>query len=818
MIGNKAKNLQLLNQAGFNVKPMIVIDTDEVSEILKQAKVSSELLGRIHEQLDFRHGVAVRSSGTDEDGDLSWAGQFKTILWVNEQNLEASILQCAQACTCSQIRTYASVHGVEMPKLALIVQEMVDAANSGVTFTTNPVRNSGEMVIESIPGVAENLVSGTRQPNRYCVEFVSGRITANEVNESNGHLSQQHIERVYLACKNIHDFFGNPQDIEWAIEKETDCLYILQSRKITVSSEISQTDVETTRAKVIANTETHIRTEASRLTQLGIPVFSDVLSDQNIAEILTSYPCHMAFGLFVYLFAHGYGAIRVGRNEMGYDIGQELEKGFFALVGGQPRCSIVHDAFTYRVKGIPLTDYCKLVSYYLQQIDMDQQMANYPEVVLYQQQPSLEFLESLFGEQCGRKYYGVYQHFFENFRDIEMRLFQQCCDEFLPMWRSLIDDSQNEIRKAEDLSSLTSLYDSVLESLRTDACKMFVKVARVGFFAYARLRALLQSLFGEDGENYAAVLTSGIPFEMNPNLHFSHELYQLKLGNTLLESVVEDFGHLGIHELEISYPRYRDQQDMLISLANQIQADPREESAKAQMRYQELKRELMQQAGLNAELLDREISVARQYLPLREVVKFEYLKGYVLLREIAVKLNSLLGWEDGLIFYLLPEEVVILQQGVDNFANLARKRRLQREMERTVYVPPVIKATALESIGNVSSSDDSILKGVGVTNCIIEGVAVVVHDTQDVEAIAQLKTGDILVTATTDPAWSPILSIIGSEGGLVTEVGGLLAHGAIYAREVGMAAVLNVPRATSLIQTGMRVRVNGCQGYVEILN
>ena len=112
----------------------------------------------------------------------------------------------------------------------------------------------------------------------------------------------------------------------------------------------------------------------------------------------------------------------------------------------------------------------------------------------------------------------------------------------------------------------------------------------------------------------------------------------------------------------------------------------------------------------------------------------------------------------------------------------------------------------------------SILKGIGVTNIVTEGDVVVVRSSDDLEAISHLKKGSILVTETTNPAWSTLLSIVGSKGGLVTEIGGMLAHGAIYAREVGMAAVLNIPQATHILKTGMRVRVNGAQGYVEIMN
>jgi pyruvate,water dikinase len=81
-------------------------------------------------------------------------------------------------------------------------------------------------------------------------------------------------------------------------------------------------------------------------------------------------------------------------------------------------------------------------------------------------------------------------------------------------------------------------------------------------------------------------------------------------------------------------------------------------------------------------------------------------------------------------------------------------------------------------------------------------------------AQADLEAGDILVTAYTDPSWTPVFVAI---TGLVTEVGGLMTHGAVIAREYGVPAVVGVEHATRLIRDGQRIRVNGTDGYVEIL-
>lgn len=79
---------------------------------------------------------------------------------------------------------------------------------------------------------------------------------------------------------------------------------------------------------------------------------------------------------------------------------------------------------------------------------------------------------------------------------------------------------------------------------------------------------------------------------------------------------------------------------------------------------------------------------------------------------------------------------------------------------------------------------------------------------------ADIEEGDILVTAFTDPSWTPVFVSI---KGLVTEVGGMMTHGAVIAREYGLPAVVGVENATRMIKDGQRIRINGAEGYVEIL-
>jgi pyruvate,water dikinase len=127
--------------------------------------------------------------------------------------------------------------------------------------------------------------------------------------------------------------------------------------------------------------------------------------------------------------------------------------------------------------------------------------------------------------------------------------------------------------------------------------------------------------------------------------------------------------------------------------------------------------------------------------------------------------------------------------------------------------PPRVLTSDGEAVAGSYRRDDlpaGALVGLPVSAGTVEGRARVIGDIAD----AELEMGDILVTAYTDPSWTPLFVAI---AGLVTEVGGLMTHGAVIAREYGLPAVVGVEHATALIRDGQRIRVHGTDGYVEIL-
>jgi pyruvate,water dikinase len=218
-----------------------------------------------------------------------------------------------------------------------------------------------------------------------------------------------------------------------------------------------------------------------------------------------------------------------------------------------------------------------------------------------------------------------------------------------------------------------------------------------------------------------------------------------------------------------------------------------------------------------AEETKRMIDRVRTFIGYREYPKYAIVTRYFVYKqalleeaERLVQAHVLREAED--IFYLTFQELheVVRTDQVDD--ELIRRRKDEFRSYRALTPPRVLTSDG-EVIAGAYRRDDvpaGALVGLPVSAGTVEGPARVILDMAD----ADLETGDILVTAYTDPSWTPLFVAI---SGLVTEVGGLMTHGAVIAREYGLPAVVGVEHATRLIRDGQRIRVHGTDGYVEIL-
>jgi pyruvate,water dikinase len=218
-----------------------------------------------------------------------------------------------------------------------------------------------------------------------------------------------------------------------------------------------------------------------------------------------------------------------------------------------------------------------------------------------------------------------------------------------------------------------------------------------------------------------------------------------------------------------------------------------------------------------AEEVKRMIDRVRTFIGYREYPKYGMVSRYFVYKQALLEEAERLAQAHVLrekedIFYLTLQEFhdVVRTNQVDD--QLIRQRKDAFRSYQALTPPRVLTSDGEVVTGSYRREDipAGALVGLPVSAGTIEGRARVILDMQE----ANLEPGDILVTAHTDPSWTPLFVTV---KGLVTEVGGLMTHGAVIAREYGLPAVVGVEHATRLIRDGQRIRVHGTDGYVEIL-
>jgi rifampicin phosphotransferase len=281
----------------------------------------------------------------------------------------------------------------------------------------------------------------------------------------------------------------------------------------------------------------------------------------------------------------------------------------------------------------------------------------------------------------------------------------------------------------------------------------------------------------------------------------------LKAGRISRDEFLSRFGHRGSQEMELSQPRWAEDPTGLDHLL--AGESVREESNAHDFSVVD---EVAKETNLSPvarHALAEEITRLRTYLALREEAKNALMQGYVMIRRILVEMDRHFHLAGG-IFYLTPEELPSLIAGKD-LSGLIAQRRRRRRLALSLPVPQVLFSDDLEAIGRTEPIDGAdTLHGIPLSAGVAEGPALVLTEPGPPPAEPY-----ILVCPSTDPAWVPLF--VGAMA-LVMEVGGVLSHGAIVAREFGLPAVAGIPEARRRIRTGQRLRVDGGTGRVTILS
>ncbi|MBA4603636.1 PEP-utilizing enzyme, partial [Thermoactinomyces mirandus] len=293
------------------------------------------------------------------------------------------------------------------------------------------------------------------------------------------------------------------------------------------------------------------------------------------------------------------------------------------------------------------------------------------------------------------------------------------------------------------------------------------------------------------------------------------------------EKFMDKYGHRCPGEIDVTRPRWREAPTQLVPaiLGHMRSVKPgehRRKFAEGEQVAREAERRIIGQAGRSkykARRIQRLIEVYRYMGGLREhpkylltLIWYECKKNIMVKAEELVKKGILHRAED--VFFLTLEELIQLAKGefLLNVTDLVADRKEKFAWYQTLKPPKVMTSEGEIVTGSSKRGElpEGVLVGTPASAGMVEGKARVVFKPEE----ADFHEGEILVAPHTDPGWTPLFQ---SAKALVTEVGGLMTHGSVVAREYGIPAVVGVDDATRIIKDGQMIRVDGSQGIVEII-
>ena len=810
-------------------------DRKSILSGIRQAIINAPLAVDLHSEIKnhyhalIANRVAVRSSATAEDlPGHSFAGQYETYLGIDDvDGCIDAIKKCWASLWTERAYDYRQNNGFDHDavNMAVIVQSLIEADVSGVIFTADPVSGyRSRLIIEAFGGLGDALVSGKVTPDRFIIrkgnlKIISHRVkngkiesvfdktdsmknNADENNKICGHCIDNRIaKKVAKLARKTEIKFGCPQDIEWAIRGNQ--IFFLQSRPITAvpqkkSWEECQVWTNANTGEVFPDAMTPITWSAMELMfnplfESTIRLFGANLGNNQLAGLVASrvyFNINTAAGLAQYLPEKWHLKLN---DSFGGEQGKMYELGKFDI----PDEDIPDLGFSYAKMIIRLPYSIRYI-------------------FSHSQRKGIKLLKKLSSSS-------------EKLRDLDV---------------SAMTD--------EELArQFATAIEETLES-----CDLLCVL--IGIFAFPILRSICAKWLNDENGTIANRLLGGINGMDDAQAGFdlwnlavkaressqveaailsggnwqviSETIVGVERGGAFLKNWDEFMIRHGHHcrgEMEVFNPRWSETPDYILStvrnyLSSFTQTDPIQNYRDQIRKREQLTNRCHQQLKNPAKrLIFRHIvHRAQQGIVFRENWKSEAVRYTAAFRRILLELGQRLD-NKGIfentddIFFLKLEEIELVTLGKSNFdvKETITSRRAEYEKHKSVIPPAVVigKFNPDDYVPDAVDTHAEVLSGLAVSSGVVVGKARVILKTNTEE---QVLPGEILVAPFTDPGWTPYFM---PAAAIVMDIGGMLSHGSIIAREYGIPAVVNVGPATKIIKTGQILQVDADNGTVKIL-
>ncbi|MDP4098806.1 phosphoenolpyruvate synthase [Paenibacillus sp. P96] len=796
-------------------------DRDQIGEIsrkirhaITEVEMPSDVVKAVTHylsQFGEEHAYAVRSSATAEDlPHASFAGQQDTYLnIIGKEAILQHISKCWASLFTDRAVIYRMQNGFDHSQvyLSVIVQRMVFPQASGILFTADPMTSNRKLLsIDASFGLGEALVSGLVSADGYKVQdgqIVDKRIASKKLaiygrkeggtetkqiepeQQNTQTLTDQQILQLAHIGREIEAYFGQPQDIEWCLADDT--FYIVQSRPITTLYPIPEANDQENHVYLSVG---HQQMMTDAMKPLGLSFFLST----------TLAPMHTAGGrLFVDITSRL--ASPAGREAL-LNMGQSdplfedalmtiIERDFIKLLPNDEKEAGKSN------KAMPSAGART-------QIDSD------PAIVsdlIKRNQASIEELKQNIHTKSGSD---LFDFIVDDMQQLKKILFDpQSSAVFMAAMDASAWINENMNKWLGEKNAADTLSQSVPNNITSEMGLALLDVADV-IRPYPEVIEYLQHT---KNDNFLDGLLK---------LHGGQETQKA------IHDYLDKYGMRCAGEIDITRTRWSEKPITLVPLIlgniknfepNASQRKFEQGRQEALQKEQELLERLQQlpDGEQKAKETKRMIDLVRNFIGYREYPKYGMVNRYFVYKQALLKeaqqlvQAGVIDEKEDVYYLTLAEFHEAVRTNKLDYQLISQRKDDHKRYEK-LTLPRMITSDGEIIAGKYKRENlpDGAIAGLAVSSGVIEGRARVILNMEK----ADLEDGDILVTAFTDPSWTPLFVSI---KGLVTEVGGLMTHGAVIAREYGLPAVVGVENATKLIQDRQQIRVHGTEGYIEIL-
>lgn len=851
-VGGKARALIELTQGGFKVPHGVVLSVSYFSawtDILTSLpafrdhthvpdnfNVLASLLKKTAHQLTFsnkqksvvdkflkKHGdnqlFAIRSSSPEEDlSGASFAGGYETVLGVKKDNIWEAIKQAFISCMDERVFYYKYQNGFDtsLLRIAVIIQLQISSESSGVGFSLNPLNNCfDEIVINANSGLGESVVSGMVTPDEFIVDKYSGAIIENQIGSkkqavildkvqgtriveglgAQASITEQQVKELTALITKVEAFYGFPVDIEWSFSEGE--LYLLQSRPITTFIPLPQ-EMQT------APEDKRILYLDGSLTKQGISTPISVLGCDCIGKTQS-----------VML-----------KNLMGKDVTQDIKGGMATTRGGRMYVNLSSSirlqgkqkiANTYRASDIATAELIEALDLRAYIPDkLPDAMKGVVWGAIKNNIGTVNYVLRALKNPVA--YQGWYQPYEEKF-DKYLR--------HIMLEELALKDVPERIFKA-----YIDLLDKMLPmTYAAELSRSKIKKLLINEFAdgQQKMQYLERSL--PDNDTIDMGLRMYDLSQLNEIKDYDYPAFKHLLDNKLVsadftrqwDTFMDLYGCRTTKELDVATPRpYENIEEAFEKIKGmstiEVSFSPHAIFENSKKQREKTYEEVMQAlSGRKRKKLMKAYLVLITLGGKREALKYWYIRSIDAVRQIIIKKAQQLV-EDGKlagvndVFWLSIEQVddALHLSAKQVHEIIAIQKSYYRLLERVTQFPKLIDSRGKIITFPKAKAKEGELVGQPISPGVVQGRVKVLSRPDE----KPLLPGEIMVTRATDPGWTPLFI---NASAILLEVGGLLQHGALVAREYGKPCVAGIENVMTLLQDGQLVEVDGARGLIKMI-